>query len=201
MRNKRVLLSNAVIFKGLGIAPLIVAGNSLSNAMILSVAVVLLLVSTRLIAAIINSVWQTKHRSMLYALCAGVCYIGVFFVLNRIFGIAELLQFQLYLPLLVMDTIVIKRAERHSREPWQTALSRSLSTSAGFALAVILIATLREFLSTGAVSGFVIMDFAIFPMARLASGGFIITGIVIALWKCGVVLFWKIIEMGAKSSQ
>ncbi len=201
MQKKRVFINNPVIFKGLGLAPLIVAGRDFDSAVLMSFAVLMLLVSTRISCSIINHVWDTKHKAVLYALVAGICYVGVFFVLNRIFGIAELLSYGLYLPLLVIDPIIIKRSERHTREPLSQAIIKSFLTSIGFAVAIFVIASLREFLAYGTINDIVIIETALFPLARLASGGFIVAGIVAALWKVAIVAFWKFIEMGAKGSQ
>ncbi len=200
INNERIFVNNPVIFKGLGLAPVIVAGRTFDDAVIIALAVFILLVLTRVGSATINFFINTKLRGPLYVLTAGVSYIAMFFVLTRIFGIAELLQFHLYLPVLVMDPIIIKRYERKTREPIFKAITKGLRTALGFALAIIVIGTVREFLAFGTVNDVVLMSQPIFPLAKLVSGGFIITGIIAAVWKYTVVLFWKIIVKGAKLS-
>lgn len=200
VKNERIFINNPVIFQGIGLAPLIVAGRTFQNAIILSVTVFLLLVSTRVVAAVFTQIINVKFRGVLYTMTAAVCYVGVFFVLNRLFGISELLRFQLYIPVIIMDPIIIKRYERKSEEPIETAFSKGIKTALGFAAAIILIGSLREFLAYGTLAGRVMVANPFFPMARLVSGGFIITGVVAALWKYSVVIFWNIIYRGARNS-
>ena len=53
-RRDRVFLNNPVIMQGLGLAPLIVAATTLKNGVMLSVAVLLLLTPTRVLAALLS---------------------------------------------------------------------------------------------------------------------------------------------------
>ncbi len=200
INNERIFINNPVIFKGLGMAPVIVVGRTFDDALIIGLAVFILLVITRVGAALVNMVINTKFRGPLYVLSAGASYVVMFFVLTRLFGISELLHFHLYLPVLVMDPIIIKRYERKTREPILKALTKGIRTALGFALAIIVVGTIRELLAFGTVNDIVLMTEPIFPLARLVSGGFIVTGIVAAVWKYTVVLFWKIIVRGRKHS-
>ncbi len=200
IKNERIIINNPVIFKGLGLAPIIIAGRTVDDAAIIATAVFLLLVFTRVGAVIINMIIKTSFRGPLYVLSAGLSYVAMFFILNRFLGIAELLQFHLYIPVLIMDPIIIKRYERKTREPLDKAITKGIRTALGFAVAILLIGTIREFLAFGTISENVIMTEPLFPMARLASGGFIITGMVAAIWKYIVTMFWMTIVRGAKHS-
>ncbi len=200
IKNERIFINNPVIFKGLGLAPVIIAGRTVEDAFVIAVAVFLLLVFTRVGAAIVNYVLKTSFKGPLYVMAAGISYVAMFFILNRLFGIAELLQFHLYIPVLVMDPIIIKRYERKGREPIDKAFKKGIRTALGFAVAIILIGGIREFLAFGSIAGTMIMSDPIFPMARLASGGFIITGLVAAIWKYSVTMFWMAIVRGARHS-
>ncbi len=200
IKNERIFINNPVIFKGLGLAPVIIAGRTLDDALIIAIAVFLLLTFTRVGAAFINLVIKTNFRGPLYVLSAGISYVAMFFLLTRFLGIAELLQFHLYLPVLIMDPIIIKRYERKTREPIVKAMTKGIRTALGFALTIILIGTIREFLAFGSIAGTVYMAEPLFPMAKLASGGFIITGMVAALWKYSVTMFWMTIVRGARHS-
>lgn len=52
-RRDRVFLNNPVIMQGMGLAPLVVAATTAQNALMLSVAVILLLTPVRVIAALL----------------------------------------------------------------------------------------------------------------------------------------------------
>ncbi len=200
INNERIFINNPVIFKGLGLAPVIIAGRTLDDAAVIGLAVFLLLIFTRIGAAVVNILVNTKFRGPLYVITAGISYIAMFFILNRFLGIAELLQFHLYLPVLIMDPIIIKRYERKTREPIPKAITKGIRTALGFAVVIMLIGTIREFLAYGSINDVIIMSEPLFPMARLASGGFIITGMVAAIWKYIVTMFWMTIVRGARHS-
>ncbi len=200
IKNERIFINNPVIFKGLGLAPVIIAGRTVENAFVIACAVFFLLIFTRVGAAVLNTVINTRFRGVLYVMSSGISYVAMFFLLNRIFGIAELLQFHLYLPVLVMDPIIIKRYERKTREPIAKAFTKGFRTALGFAATILLIGLIREFLAFGSIAGTIYMANPLFPMARLASGGFIITGMVAAIWKYSVTMFWMAIVRGARHS-
>ena len=59
--------------------------------------------------------------------------------------------------------------------------AKGIITSLGYILMLLLISGLREFLGAGALMGTQVMKNALFPMAQLPSGGFILLALVIAV--------------------
>lgn len=184
-RRDRIFLNNPVIMQGLGLAPVIVAATTLKNGLMLSTAVVLLLTPTRVLAALLS---RTKFayfrfRGLTYALTAAAVYIGARYVMGLLYTPAELALLGLYLPLLVADPIVLKRYERPQLERTRTALHKGLVTSCGYILALLLISALRELLGLGTLLGSPVISRTLFPMAQLPSGGFIVTALVMSIWR------------------
>ncbi len=182
-RRDRVFLNNPVIMQGLGLAPLIVAATTLKNGLMLSTAVLLLLTPTRVLAALLSRFSYFRFRGLTYALTAAVVYIGARYVMGLLYSPAELALLGLYLPLLIADPIVLKRYERPQRERTRTALRKGLITTCGYVLALLLISALREVLGLGTLLGSAVMSRALFPMAQLPSGGFILTALVMCVWR------------------
>ena len=111
-RRDRVFLNNPVIMQGLGLAPLIVAATTLKNGVMLSVAVLLLLTPTRVLAALLSRFAYFRFRGLTYALTAAAVFVGVRYVMGLLYPVSDLALLGLYLPLLVADPIVLKRYER-----------------------------------------------------------------------------------------
>ena len=181
-----IFLNNPVIMQGLGLAPIIVAATSLKNAVMLSVAVIPLLVLTRIIAAVLARVTYFRFRGLTYSVTSAVVYIGVYYLMSKLFLAADIAQLGLYLPLLVVDPIVLKRYERPQKELVSTALSKGAITALGYALTICLMGGLREVLGAGAIYGRVLFDQPPFPIAVLPAGAFMLLAVVMAAWR-GVV--------------
>lgn len=186
IKRDRIFMNNPVIMQGLGLAPLIVAATTVKNGLILCVAVLLLLTPTRVIAAALSRFSYFRFRGLTYALTAAAVYAGVRFLMGQIFSSADLALLGLYLPLLAADPIVLKRYERPQRERVRTALHKGIVTSLGYALTLLMIASLRELMGAGTLLGTRIAERAVFPMAQLPSGGFVITALVMGIWRAGV---------------
>ena len=186
VRRDRVFLNNPVMMQGLGLAPLLIAATTGRNAFLLGVAVLLLLTPTRVLAALVCRFTHARFRGPAYALCAGVVYIGVYWVMTKLFQSGDISQLGLYLPLLVVDPIILKRYERVQNERAETALRKGIITSVGYILILLLIGCLREFLGAGSIFGVQLMRAALLPLAQLPSGGFAVLALVMALWRSAV---------------
>ena len=193
-RRDRVFLNNPVIMQGLGLAPLIVAATTL----MLSVAVLLLLPPTRVLAALLSRFAYFRFRGLTYALTAAAVFVGVRYVMGLLYPVSDLALLGLYLPLLVADPIVLKRYERPQRERVRTALRKGIITSLGYILMLLLISGLREFLGAGALMGTQVMKNALFPMAQLPSGGFILLALVMCVWRAAAASVKQQMSLGAE---
>ncbi len=98
----RIFANNPIVMQGMGLAPLVIVATTLENAVILAVAVLLLLTPTRFFAGLFFGRVKNKLiRAIGYTSVAAVLYIGVYYVLNILFGVS-LLNVGIYLPMLIM---------------------------------------------------------------------------------------------------
>lgn len=194
----RIFLNNPVVMQGLGLAPIIVAATSMKNSVILSIAVILLLTSTRVVAAMLSHFSYFRFRGFTYSLTAAVMYIGVLAIINLLFPSSDIANIGLYLPMLVVDPIIIKRYERPQRERISTALRKGMLTTLGYILVIMLVGILREIIGSGTIYNIRVSELPIMPLARLPAGGFIMLAIIIAIWRGCVNSFKKKVNMEAK---
>lgn len=201
-RRDRIFLNNPVIMQGMGLAPLVVAATTARNALMLSVAVILLLTPVRVIAALLARTGYYRFRGLIYCLTSATVYIGVYYALQAIFDV-EILQLGIYLPLLVVEPLIIKRYERPQKERLVTALKKGLRTTCGYVLVLMLMGCLREVLTTATLFDHAIprIPADLFPMASLPAGGFLLLGVVCAVWRSAVNRYKKHVNMEAKRGQ
>lgn len=201
-RRDRIFLNNPVIMQGMGLAPLVVAATTARNALMLSVAVILLLTPVRVIAALLARTGYYRFRGLIYCLTSATVYIGVYYALQAIFDV-EILQLGIYLPLLVVEPLIIKRYERPQKERLATALKKGLRTTCGYVLVLMLMGCLREVLTTATLFEQAIprLPADLFPMASLPAGGFLLLGVVCAVWRSAVNRYKKYVNMEAKRGQ
>lgn len=191
----RVFLNNPVVMQGMGLAPLVVLATSGRNAVMLAVAVLLLLTPSRLLACLLSRLVPLKDeqpsaeelekkllpRGLIYCGSTAVVYFMMYPVLNTLFGV-DLLSLGVYLPLLTVEPLLIYRFGRVQERP-RKAVSKGLRVTFGYALILLLVGCIREWLATGAVFGIAIGRHAVLPMASMPAGGFIVLGVLCAVWR------------------
>ena len=186
----RVFLNNPVVMQGMGLAPLVVLATTAHNGVMLAAAVTLLLVPSRVLACLLSRLFPLNSenpapeelqkkllpRALVYSLSASVVYLAAYPILNAMFG-TSLLTLGIYLPLLVVEPLLTYRFGR-VQETLHKAVSKGLRITVGYALLLMLLGCVREWLALGTVFGTPVghraVDYAA-PVASIAIA-MIITG-------------------------
>ena len=190
----RVFLNNPVVMQGMGLAPLVVLATSGQNAVMLAAAVALLLVPSRVLACLLSRLFPLNSenpapeelqkkllpRALVYSLSASVVYLAAYPILNAVFG-TSLLTLGIYLPLLVVEPLLTYRFGR-VQETVRKAVSKGLRITVGYALLLVLLGCVREWLAAGTMFG-VVVSRPVLPMASMPAGGFIVLGVLCAVWR------------------
>ena len=151
----RVFLNNPVVMQGMGLAPLVVVATTGQNGLMLAAAVVRLLL--------------VVHGQAAYP------------ILNLVFG-TGLLNLGIYLPMLVVEPLLTYRFGR-VQETVHKAVSKGVRITVGYALLLLVIGMVREWLSLGTVFGTPVGRWALLPLAKMPAGGFIVLGLLCAIWR------------------
>ena len=190
----RVFKNNPVVMQGMGLAPLVVLATTGRNALMLAVAVALLLTPSRMLACLLSR-WcplrdespapeelekKLLPRALLYSGSAAVVYLAAYPILNAAFG-TDLLTLGIYLPMLIVEPLLTYRFGR-VQETMHKAVSKGLRITLGYALILLLLGCVREWLAYGSVFG-VTLSRSILPMASMPAGGFIVLGVLCAVWR------------------
>ncbi len=178
----RIFLNNPVIMQGMGLAPLIAIATTVENALMMSLAVILLLTPTRIIACLLFSkVTNVYARVIGYATIAALVYIPMYYVMDMIFS-TQILLLGIYLPMLVVEPFIIYRFGRVP-EPFKKAVFKGVRITIGYIIVILLVGLIREIFGTGEIFGIAILDINIAPLLALPAGGFFVVGILCAAWR------------------
>lgn len=194
----RVFLNNPVVMQGMGLAPLVVVATTGQNGLMLAAAVALLLVPSRVLACLLSRLVPLRDeeptpeqlqkkllpRAILYAASAAVVYLAAYPILNLVFG-TGLLNLGIYLPMLVVEPLLTYRFGR-VQEPLHKAVSKGVRITVGYVLLLLVLGCLREWLAAGTVFGTSVGRYALLPIARMPAGGFIVLGVLCAVWRAVV---------------
>ena len=190
----RVFLNNPVVMQGMGLAPLVVLATSGQNAVMLAAAVALLLVPSRVVACLLSRLVPLRDedpsqeelqkkllpRALVYGFSTAVVYLAVYPILNMLFS-TSLLSLGIYLPLLTVEPLLTYRFGR-VQETMKKAVSKGIRITIGYGLLLLLLGCVREWLSVGTVFGHV-LSCPVLPMAGMPAGGFIVLGVLCAVWR------------------
>ena len=191
----RVFLNNPVVMQGMGLAPLVVLATTAHNGVMLAAAVALLLVPSRVLACLLSRAFPLRDeqpaqeelekkllpRGLIYSGSAAVVYLAVYPILNALFGV-DLLALGIYLPMLVVEPLLIYRFGR-VQETMQKAVSKGLRITLGYVLLLLLLGCVREWMALGTVFGLPLLSRPVLPMASMPAGGFIVLGVLCAVWR------------------
>ncbi|MEA4911251.1 MAG: Rnf-Nqr domain containing protein [Oscillospiraceae bacterium] len=189
LKHDLVFFNNPILIQGLALTPAIAATTTLKNALILSVALLVLVAPTRVLAeTLLRFAKLPRMRAVVYALIAAVIYIPAYRLVQIAFGY-DAAGPGIYLPMLAIDGLVISRFEIPARETPLLALKNGLLTTFGASLVLILLGAARELLAVGTLCGVQILAGAApLPVAGTIAGGFIAAALFAALfqWFAGI---------------
>lgn len=174
-------LNNPVMVRGLGLAPIVAMASDGNRALMLCAAAILLLTATRVLAVAICHLTGNRFRAMVYAYSAAIVYVPAYLILYQLFG-TDLTLLGIYLPMMVVEPVIIKRLEATELETIGEAFRRGINNTVGLCVAILLVGALRELLGLGTVFNQPVLRVAPLPLVSQPAGGFLVLGMLAALW-------------------
>lgn len=178
-----VLPENPVYRQLLGLCPVLAVTSGLKPALTMAAAVGFVLLCANIIISLIRNLLKPHLRIVVFTLTIATFVTVVDRVLAAyMYPMSKTLG--PYIPLIIVNCIIICRCEVvASRQSVVAAAADALGQAAGFSLALISIATVREILGTGTLAGFQILPDAWPPwvIMVLPPGAFLTFGLLLAL--------------------
>ncbi len=180
---KGIFRENPVLVLVLGTCPTLATSTSVVNALGMGAAATMVLLFSNIIISALRKVIPDKVRIPCYiVLIAGL--VTTVQMLVKAYAPALNDSLGIYLPLIVVNCIILGRAEMFaSKNNVFASAVDGLGMGIGFTLALFLMATVREIFGNGTFSGVPIpglIDNKI-SILTMAPGGFLVFGLLIAL--------------------
>lgn len=181
--SKGIIKENPVLRLVLGTCPTLAVTTSLESALGMGLAASVVLLCSNIVISALRKVIPQKVRIPAYiVIIAGFVTIVQMLVRAFLPQIDEMLG--VYLPLIVVNCIILGRAEAFAgKNPVLLSAVDGLGMGVGFTCALLLMGGIRELLGSGTLYGFTVLPESIPSMTIfvLAPGGFFVFGILIAL--------------------
>lgn len=186
-----IFASNPVFRLVLGMCPTLAISTSAFNGLGMGIAATVVLVCSNLLVSLLRKVIPDRVRIPAYVLIIAT-FVTMVEMLLRKFVPALYDALGIYLPLIVVNCIILARAEAFaSQNGVGDSVLDGLGMGLGFTLALVLLGFIREFLGAGTVFvgelgdasfGLVLGDMPDYAMSVfvLPAGGFLTLGLVMA---------------------
>ena len=184
----------------LGTCPTLAVTTSAMNALGMGAAVTFVLTCSNIMISALRKVIPDKVRIPAYVLIIAT-FVTVIEMLMRRFLPDLYESLGLFLPLIVVNCIILARAEAFaSQNPVLDSAVDGLGMGLGFTCSLTLIGIIREFLGAGSFFGLEIPGLSELSMAIfiLPAGGFLVFGFLMALFN---YIFAKVDENRAKKEE
>lgn len=177
-----ILKENPVLVLLLGTCPTLAVSTMAVNGLGMGIATMLVLIGSNLVISLLKDIIPDKVRIPCYiVVIAG--FVTVVQMLIKAYAPAIDNALGIYLPLIVVNCIILGRAEMFASKnsPLDSVLD-AIGMGIGFTLALLVIGSVREILGSGTWFGLTVTKKLFDPMIffLLPPGGFFVYGLVIA---------------------
>lgn len=187
-----IVKNNSTFVALLGLCSILAVSARLSDAVGMGVAVILVLIMTNIIISLIRKITPNDIRIPVFIVVIA-SVVTIIQMLMQAFTPELALSLGVYLPLIVVNCVIMARAEvfASKNKPLDSFLD-AIGIGIGYFLSLVALAFLRELLGTGAISftdpftNNVLFNVPIFPDYKIAlfvqpAGAFLMLGIMLAV--------------------
>lgn len=179
---KGFLKENPVLRLVLGTCPTLAISTSVVGAIGMGIAATFVLVCSNVVISLLRKIVPDKIRIPIYVVVIAA-FVTIVQMLVKAFAPAVDEQLGIYLPLIVVNCIILGRAEAFAgKSPVLASTVDGIGMGIGFTAAILTMSIIREFLGAGSLAGLPLLPASIAPMAIfiLPPGGFFVYGLMMA---------------------
>lgn len=141
--------NNAALVQLLGLCPLLAVSNSVTNALGLGLATLVVLVCTNTVVSLCRQIIPHDIRIPIYVMIISTVVTAVQLLMNA-YAYSLYQALGIFIPLIVTNCIVIGRAEAFaSKNPVSHSLFDGFAMGLGMTLSLVVLGALRELLGNG----------------------------------------------------
>lgn len=180
-----IITENPTFVQVLGMCPTLATTTSASNGLGMGLSVTVVLIGANLVISLLRKLIPDKIRIPAYIVVIASFVTIIDLVLQALFYDTLYQNLGLFIPLIVVNCIILGRAEAYASKhgPLDSAMD-GLGMGLGFTLALTILGAVREILGTGELFGFQVMPSAYQPASIMimAPGAFFALGILLAVF-------------------
>ena len=180
---KGIIKENPVLRLVLGTCPTLAVSTAAVNGIGMGIAATLVLLGSNIVISLLRNIIPDKVRIPAYITIIAA-FVTVIQMLIKAFMPSIDAALGIYLPLIVVNCIILGRAEMFaSKNSVLPSIFDALGMGVGFTAALLVMGSIREILGAGTLFGIELTNNFIPPMTvmLLAPGGFFVFGVLIAL--------------------
>lgn len=178
-----LISENPIFFQVIGMCPTLAVTTSAINGIGMGLATTVVLAMSNLFISLIRNIVPPKVRIPSYIVVIATFVTVIQFLLQAYLPALNN-SLGLFIPLIVVNCLILARAESFASKNTPVAsLVDGISMGLGFALALTIIGSIREFFGAGSIFGFTILP-EMFPktiVMILPPGAFLTLGLIMAL--------------------
>jgi len=166
----------------LGLCPTLAVTKTSANGLGMGLAVIFVLTFSNLIVSLVHKLIPSKVRIVCYIVIIASLVVTVE-LLMQAFAYPLYLQLGIFVPLIVVNCIILGRAEAFaSRNPVHLSAADALGIGVGFTLSLTFLGAVREVFGYGTLFGYSCMGTGFKPFTFMveAPGAFVCLGIILA---------------------
>ncbi len=177
---KGIHIENPTFALLLGLCPTLAVSNNIRNGLGMGIAATFVLLGSNIIISSIRKLIPTKIRIPCYIVVIATFVTIVELLLKAYFPVLDR-SLGIFVPLIVVNCIILGRAEAFASKNTVTySALDALGMGIGFMLALLIISSIREFLGSGTLLGFqIIQGFQPAIIMVLAPGALMTLGLLI----------------------
>lgn len=172
---------NIVLSQALGLCPIIAAGISLQNGVVLTVCTALVMLPLSLVISFIGRHLAKWVRPAMYVVLASLLLTGAAYVLDAFISSELYAKLYLFIPLIAVNMLYSRSIGFASTmRPLETVID-AIGSTLGFGIVICLISAMREIAIGGTIWGVPLNSELILPEAAAPFTAFIVLGFMAAL--------------------
>lgn len=179
---KGIVKENPVLRLVLGTCPTLAVSTSVESALGMGVAASIVLICSNIAISALKKVIPSKVRIPAYIVIIA-SFVTIVQMVVKAFAPQIDAQLGVYLPLIVVNCIILGRAEAFAcKNSVLASAVDGMGMGVGFTAALLLMGAIRELLGTGTIAGLQVIPASVSPMLIfiLPPGGFFVFGMLIA---------------------
>ena len=179
-----IMSRNPVIVLGFGLCPAVIGSATLLQALIISAMIVVTLVPVSILTSFVTRKFKFDAwiRPVIISMASAGFLSVICFGVDRInTEIGFWKSFCLFIPILAVDTLILRTASGCSGLRFTATLTRSFGAALGAVIVLCLTGLVREFLGLGSILGYKILPWDTgLTILSAPFGGFLVLGLLAA---------------------